>query len=133
PRLASEGLMAENNTVLLQDVQEIVIDEEQLNRRIHELAAGISREYRGTEGLLLLCVLKGAYMFLADLSRLLTVPHEVDFMAVSLYGHGTASCGAVRIGLDLKEDVAGNPVLMYEDLIVSGRTRNYMPGNRLYS
>lgn len=123
--------MAENDNVLLQDVQDILIDEEQLNRRIRELAAGISREYRGTEGLLLLCVLKGAYMFLADLSRLLTVPHEVDFMAVSSYGHGTASSGAVRIVLDLKEDIAGKHVLIVEDIIDSGRTLNYMRRNLL--
>ncbi|NLF64173.1 MAG: hypoxanthine phosphoribosyltransferase [Chloroflexi bacterium] len=123
--------MTENENVLLQDVKEVLIDEEQLKTRIRELAADISREYRGTEDLLLLCVLKGAYMFLADLSRLVTVPHEVDFMAVSSYGHGTTSSGAVRIVLDLKEDIAGKHVLIVEDIIDSGRTLNYMRRNLL--
>lgn len=123
--------MAENENVLLQDVKEILIDEEQLKTRIRELAADISREYRSADDLLLLCVLKGAYMFLADLSRLVTIPHEVDFMAVSSYGQGTSSSGAVRIVLDLKEDIAGKHVLIVEDIIDSGRTLDYMRRNLL--
>jgi hypoxanthine phosphoribosyltransferase len=123
--------MSEDDNVLLQDVQKVLIDEERLKARVRELAAVISREYRGAEDLMLLCVLKGAYMFLADLSRLVTVPHDVDFMAVSSYGRGTSSSGAVRIVLDLKEDIAGRHVLIVEDIIDSGRTLDYMRRNLL--
>ena len=76
--------------------------------------------------LLLLCVLKGAYIFLADLSRLLDIPHEVDFMAVSSYGSGTTSSGAVRIVLDLKQDITDQHILIVEDIIDSGRTLAYL-------
>jgi hypoxanthine phosphoribosyltransferase len=123
--------MAAHHNELLQDVQEVLIDEIQLQARIRELAEEISTAYEGTGELLLLCVLKGAYMFLADLSRLVTAPHEVDFMAVSSYGSGTSSSGAVRIVLDLKEDIAGKNVLIVEDIIDSGRTLDYMRRNLL--
>lgn len=126
--------MAENNgefRKLMKDVDQILIDERQLQARIRELAAEIAADYEDTEDLLLLCVLKGAYMFLADLSRLLPMPHEVDFMAVSSYGTGTTSSGAVRIVLDLKEDIAGKHVLIVEDIIDSGRTLDYMRRNLL--
>lgn len=126
--------MAEYNedvNVLMKDVAKILIDEEQLQGRIRELAVQIAADYKGTGDLLLLCVLKGAYMFLADLSRLLTIPHEVDFMAVSSYGQGTTSSGAVRIVLDLKEDIGGKHVLIVEDIIDSGRTLDYMRRNLL--
>jgi hypoxanthine phosphoribosyltransferase len=116
---------------LMNDVEQILIDEETLQARIRELAAEIAADYQETGELLLLCVLKGAYMFLADLSRLLPVPHEVDFMAVSSYGQGTTSSGAVRIVLDLKEDIAGKHVLIVEDIIDSGRTLDYMRRNLL--
>lgn len=126
--------MAEYNedvNVLMKDVAKILIDENQLQGRIRDLAREIAADYEGTEELLLLCVLKGAYMFLADLSRLLPVPHEVDFMAVSSYGQGTTSSGAVRIVLDLKEDIAGKHVLIVEDIVDSGRTLDYMRRNLL--
>jgi hypoxanthine phosphoribosyltransferase len=126
--------MAEYNedvNVLMKDVAKILIDEKQLQGRIRELAVEIAANYEGSEELLLLCVLKGAYMFLADLSRLLPVPHEVDFMAVSSYGQGTTSSGAVRIVLDLKEDIAGKHVLIVEDIVDSGRTLDYMRRNLL--
>lgn len=117
--------------VLMDDVEQVLIDEEQLQARIRELAADIAADYQAADDLLLLCVLKGAYMFLADLSRLLPLTHEVDFMAVSSYGQGTTSSGAVRIVLDLKEDIAGRHVLIVEDIIDSGRTLDYMRRNLL--
>jgi hypoxanthine phosphoribosyltransferase len=123
--------MAASDNILLQDVEQVLIDEAQLQARIRKLAAEISADYQGTDDLLLLCVLKGAYMFLADLSRLVTAPHEVDFMAVSSYGSGTSSSGAVRIVLDLKDDIAGKNVLIVEDIIDSGRTLDYMRRNLL--
>jgi hypoxanthine phosphoribosyltransferase len=116
---------------LLDDVHEVLIDRERLQERIRELAQEIEEDYRDVERPLLLCVLKGAFVFLADLTRLLDMPHEVDFMAISSYGAGTASSGAVRIVLDLKEDIAGRHVLIVEDIIDSGRTLDYMRRNLL--
>lgn len=116
---------------LLDDVHDVLIDEERLQERIRELAQQIEEDYADVERPLLLCVLKGAFVFLSDLSRLLQMPHEVDFMAVSSYGSGTTSSGAVRIVLDLKEDIAGRHVLIIEDIIDSGRTLDYMRRNLL--
>lgn len=116
---------------LKEDVQEVLISEARLQERIHELAAQIEADYEDVERPLLLCVLKGAFVFLSDLSRLLEMPHEVDFMAISSYGAGTASSGAVRIVLDLKEDIAGRHILIVEDIIDSGRTLDYMRRNLL--
>lgn len=111
---------------LREDIAEVLISEEQLQNRIRELARDIQADYADVENVLLLCVLKGAYIFLSDLSRLLDIPHEVDFMAVSSYGSGTASSGAVRIVLDLKQDITDQHVLIVEDIIDSGRTLAYM-------
>ena len=116
---------------LREDIDHILIDEEQLQKRIRELAQKIEADYENVDDLLLLCVLKGAYIFLADLSRLLTIPHEVDFMAVSSYGSGTISSGAVRIILDLKQDIGGQHILIVEDIIDSGRTLAYLRRNLL--
>jgi len=116
---------------LREDIAEVLISEEQLQNRIRELARDIQADYADVENVLLLCVLKGAYIFLSDLSRLLDIPHEVDFMAVSSYGSGTASSGAVRIVLDLKQDITGQHVLIVEDIIDSGRTLAYMRRNLL--
>lgn len=123
--------MAEITNQLLNEVAKVLIDEERLQERIRELAQQIAHDYRDEDDLLLLCVLKGAYVFLADLSRLLPIPHEVDFMAISSYGRGTRSSGAVRIVLDLKEDIGGRNVLIVEDIIDSGRTLDYMRRNLL--
>lgn len=116
---------------LLDDVAHVLIDEERLQSRIQELARQIESDYQDTDDLMLLCVLKGAFIFLADLSRLIALPHEVDFMAISSYGSGTTSSGAVRIVLDLKEDIAGKHILIVEDIIDSGRTLAYMRRNLL--
>lgn len=116
---------------LREDIAEIMISEEELQQRIKELAQEIEADYADTENVVLLCVLKGAFIFLSDLSRLLKIPHEVDFMAVSSYGSGTTSSGAVRIVLDLKGDISGQHVLIVEDIIDSGRTLAYMRRNLL--
>lgn len=116
---------------LSDDVAEVLIDEDRLQARVEELAQKIEADYVDVENPLLLCVLKGAFIFLSDLSRLLEMPHEVDFMAISSYGSGTTSSGAVRIVLDLKEDIAGRHVLIVEDIIDSGRTLAYMRRNLL--
>lgn len=115
---------------LYDDIAEVLIDEEQLQTRIRELAQQIDADYDVLgENLILLCVLKGAFVFLADLSRLLHVPHELEFMAVSSYGLRTQSSGAVQIILDLTEDISGRHILIVEDIIDSGRTLAYMRRN----
>jgi hypoxanthine phosphoribosyltransferase len=116
---------------LQDDVADVLISEEQLTARVSELAGLIEEEYRDIDDLLLICVLKGAFVFLSDLSRELKRPHELDFMGVSSYGAGTESSGAVRIVLDLKEDIGGRNVLIVEDIIDSGRTLDYLRRNLL--
>ena len=113
------------------DVDKVLIDEQQLRERVREMARQVIEDYRDVDDLLLVCVLKGAYMFLADFSRALERPHELDFMGISSYGAGTESSGAVRIVLDLKKDIAGRHVLIVEDIIDSGRTLGYMRRNLL--
>lgn len=107
------------------DVERVLIDADSIQQRVRELAAEIDRDYANKPRLLLIGVLKGAFIFLADLSRALTVPHAVDFMAVSSYGM-TASSGAVRIVLDLREPIEGKHVLLVEDIVDSGNTLHYL-------
>ncbi len=107
------------------DVAEILIDEEPLQVRIDELGREISADYEGRD-LLLVGVLKGAVFFLADLMRRLSVPCEIDFMAISSYGAGTDSSGVVRILKDLDASIAGRDVLVLEDIIDSGLTLSYL-------
>ncbi len=122
--------MSENQARNLEnDVDHIMIDEAKLQTRIAEMAKQIEADYGGVEDLLLICVLKGGYMFLADLSRALKRPHEIDFMGISSYGAGTKSSGAVQIIMDLKAPIEGRHVLIVEDIIDSGRTLQYMRRN----
>jgi hypoxanthine phosphoribosyltransferase len=114
---------------LLVDIDHILIDETQLKNRIVELAAEIETAYAQEEDLLLICVLKGGYMFLSDLSKAISRPHEIEFMGISSYGSGTKSSGAVQIIMDLKQPIAGRNVLIVEDIIDSGRTLDYMRRN----
>jgi len=101
---------------------EVLIDETSLQTRIRELGSEISLDYRGSD-LMLVCILRGGVMFLADLMRHIEVPHTVDFMAVSSYGAGARqSSGQVRITLDLTTSVEGRHVLLVEDIIDSGHT-----------
>jgi hypoxanthine phosphoribosyltransferase len=109
-------------------VTEVLIDEEDLQRRIAELGAEVSADYEGRD-LLLVGVLKGAVFFLADLMRHLTVPCEIDFMAISSYGASTDSSGVVRILKDLDTDIKGRHVLVVEDIIDSGLTLSWLLSN----
>ena len=111
---------------LINDVDDVLIDTHELQNRVQTLAQHIEIDYENTPDLLMICVLKGAYTFLADLSRAIARPHEVDFMAVSSYGAATESSGAVQILMDLKGDIAGRNVLIVEDIIDSGRTLDYL-------
>ena len=107
------------------DVGEVLIDEDTLRGRIVELGAEISADYEGRD-LLLVGVLKGAIFFISDLMRELTVPCEIDFMAISSYGAATDSSGVVRILKDLDANIAGRDVLVVEDIIDSGLTLSYL-------
>ena len=106
-------------------VDEVLIDDDGLQRRIAELGEEISADYAGRD-LLLVGVLKGAVFFMADLMRRLTVPCEIDFMAISSYGASTDSSGVVRILKDLDINIEGRHVLIVEDIIDSGLTLSYL-------
>jgi hypoxanthine phosphoribosyltransferase len=109
-------------------VAEILIDAESLSARIAELGAEVSADYEGRD-LLLIGVLKGAVFFMADFMRQLTVPCEVDFMAISSYGAATDSSGVVRILKDLDINIEGRHVIVVEDIIDSGLTLSYLMRN----
>ena len=109
--------MAENVRILLK--------EEEVDKRIAEVAAMINRDYAGKE-VHLICILKGGVFFTCELAKRLTVPLSMDFMSVSSYGSGTESSGVVRIVKDLDESIAGKNVLIVEDIIDSGRTLAYL-------
>ena len=109
-------------------VGEILIEEPSLQKRIRELGREISADYAGRE-LLLVGVLKGAVFFMADLMRELTIPCEIDFMAISSYGDATDSSGIVRILKDLDINIEGRHVLVVEDIIDSGLTLSYLMRN----
>lgn len=107
----------------------VLIDEETLQARIKELGRQISDDYRGKE-LLLVCILKGGILFLTDLMRHVSIPHEIDFLAVSSYGKEVReSSGVVRILKDLDEPIEGRHVLIVEDIIDSGHTLAYITRN----
>jgi hypoxanthine phosphoribosyltransferase len=109
-------------------VGEVLIEKEALSARVGELGAEISADYEGRD-LLLIGVLKGAVFFMADLMRKLTIPCEVDFMAISSYGASTDSSGVVRILKDLDINIEGRHVLVVEDIIDSGLTLSYLMRN----
>src|SRR5438045_9300524 len=117
-----------NATELERAVTDVLIDRDRLQRRIAELGEEISADYAGRD-LLLVGVLKGAVFFMADLMRGLTIPCEIDFMAISSYGDSTDSSGVVRILKDLDLNIEGRDVLVVEDIIDSGLTLSYLMRN----
>jgi hypoxanthine phosphoribosyltransferase len=110
------------------DIEEIVVAADQINSRILELAKEIDADYEGREPVLV-GILKGAVMFMSDLSRAMERPSTMEFMAVSSYGSGTQSSGVVRILKDLDTDIAGKDVLIVEDIIDSGLTLSWLLKN----
>ena len=110
------------------DIARVLISEEDLQRRVAELGAQVSADYCDTNPLLI-CVLKGGYVFLADLTRAMTIKHGIDFMAVSSYGDSTTSSGVVRILKDLDRDITGRHILLVEDIIDTGHTIAYLLEN----
>ena len=99
----------------------------EINAKVKLLGEQISKDYEGKD-LLLLAVLKGSVVFLADIMRQITIPYKIDFMAVSSYGDGKTSSGAVKINLDLKQDIGNRHVLIIEDIVDSGITLSYLMG-----
>src|SRR5690349_8204709 len=108
-------------------LQEVLIDENHLQARIAELGEEISKDYSGIKDLLLVCILKGGVLFLTDLMRQISIPHAIDFMAVSSYGASVRqTTGVVRIDMDLRQDVEGRHIILVEDIIDSGTTLSYI-------
>ncbi len=103
----------------------ILISEQEIQKRVKELASQISQDFKDAERLYIIGILKGAFIFMADLTRNLEVPHVVDFMAISSYGKTTES-GAVRILMDLREPIEGQHVLIVEDIVDTGHTLQYL-------
>ncbi len=110
---------------LHQDIDKVLVDEVTIRKRVRELGDIINREY-ARQDLLLVSVLKGSIIFMADLIRAITIPHEIDFMATSSYGAGTSSSGVVRILKDLNSSIEGRNVVLVEDIIDSGHTLSYL-------
>ena len=108
-----------------EDIKEIIYDENQLREKIREIGKKISEDYKGTD-LLLIGVLKGSVVFMADLIKEINIPCSIDFMAVSSYGSSTSSSGVVRILKDLDSEIEGKDVLIVEDIIDSGVTLKYL-------
>jgi len=107
------------------DIESVLLDEERIKAGVAELAARISTDYEGRD-LLLVGVLKGAVVLMADLSRALDVPHEVDFIAVSSYGSATETSGVVRLLKDLDREIADRHVILVEDIVDTGLTLDYL-------
>ena len=114
--------------MLEKDIQEILFSEEQLAQRVKEIAGEINRDYVGQE-IMLVSVLRGSFVFMADLCRRIDLPCTVDFMAVSSYGCGTTSTGCLQVKKDLTTDIAGRDVLIVEDILDSGLTLKYLMKN----
>jgi hypoxanthine phosphoribosyltransferase len=113
-------------TELHPDIDRILISEEQIQTRVMEIAEEIDRDYRNAGPIVLIGILKGAFIFTADLSRKLTIPHSVDFMSISSYGDTAVSAGAVRLILDLRKPIVNQHVVVVEDIVDSGNTMNYL-------
>jgi hypoxanthine phosphoribosyltransferase len=107
---------------------DVLISEGDIQRRVSELATQISLDYAGVDDLIMVGVLRGAFIFLADLSRRVTVRRRVDFIAVSTYGNLVETRGAVRLVMDLRVNVVGRHVLVVEDIVDTGYTLRYLMG-----
>lgn len=117
--------MANISKNMRDDLQNILITEEELDKRVRELAEEISRDYEGKD-LLLICILKGAVVFFSDLVKRITVPLKFDFMSISSYGDARKTSGIVRIAKDVDTSITGRDVLIVEDIMDSGLTLNHL-------
>lgn len=121
-----------SDIVLPKDLRKVLLTEEEIEKRVSELADEINHDYAGiTEPLILVGVLKGAVFFLTDLARRLTVPHIIDFIAISSYGKGGDKRGEVRFLMDTRESILDKHVLIVEDILDSGNTLSYLTQNFL--
>ncbi len=111
--------------MLEQDIERVLFTEQELKDRVAEIAAQIDKDYAGKEPMLI-SVLRGSFIFMADLARSITLPCTVDFMAVSSYGSGTTSSGQVKITKDLSESIEGRDIIVVEDILDSGNTLSYL-------
>ena len=112
-------------------LSEVLIPEQQLQDKIKELGDQISQDYQGQD-LHLVCILRGGVLFLTDLMRAISVPHSIDFMAISSYGVGDReSSGQVRLTMDLRDNIQGRNVMLVEDIVDSGLTLSYIYANFL--
>lgn len=110
---------------MMSNVREVLISREELNKKVKELGAIISKDYKGQE-LMLIGVLKGGFVFLADLIREITIDIDLDFMSVSSYGSSTKSSGVVRIIKDIETNIQEKHILIVEDIVDTGLTINYL-------
>ena len=110
---------------MINDIEKVLYSEEEISNIVASLGAQISEDYKD-RNLLMVSVLKGSVVFMSDLMRAVTIPCEIDFMAVSSYGNKTTSSGTVRILKDLDRDISGYDVLLVEDILDSGKTLNYL-------
>ena len=108
-----------------QDIEKVLFSEELLRDRIRQLGEEITKDYAGQE-LVLVCILRGSYIFMADLSRAIDLPLSADFIALSSYGKGTSSSGQVELRKDLSDPVEGKHLLIVEDILDSGNTLYYL-------
>ena len=113
-------------TDLHPDIKRILISEEEIRNRVAELAVKIDQDYRNAGQVVLIGILKGAFIFTADLSRKLSIPNSVDFMSISSYGDTTMSDGAVRLIMDLRKPIINKNIIVIEDIVDSGHTMNYL-------
>lgn len=111
--------------MLYEDIENVLISEEEIREKVHKLGQAISRDYADKD-LVLVSVLRGAILFVADLIRTISVPLTVDFMAISSYGPSTETSGVVKVVKDLEENIVGKHVLIVEDVIDTGLTLNYL-------
>ena len=112
-------------SVMDKDVQEVLYSEEMIAEKVREMGAAISRDYEG-KNLLMVSVLKGSVIFMADLMRAITIPANIDFMSVSSYGSGVKTSGVVKIIKDLDQQLEGYDLLIVEDILDSGMTLSYL-------
>ena len=110
---------------MIQEVEQILFTEEELKKRVAELGAAITADYAG-KAPVLASVLRGSYIFMADLSRQIKLPISIDFMSVSSYGAGTSSSGQVEIRKDLSDSIEGKDLIIVEDILDSGNTLYYL-------
>ena len=109
------------------DIKTVLVSEEELKAKVAELGAQISKDYEG-KNLVLVSILKGSVVFMADLMRAVSIPCSIDFMVVSSYGSGVKTSGVVKIVKDLEQDLSGRDILIVEDILDSGMTLSYLKG-----